>query len=187
MFTEEIDHMIVLVVSSLLAMGSFVAVALPYLNRNEKKERYRSVIEKKRKALFEQTKERNIYSEVTDTQSVRQSLAFFFKIQKVFGELGEKVRDQMLQAGVRDPKAPFIYLVARGTIPIVLMLFSWVILANGNREITQEKIFLIMVGLGALGFFLPRILLKNHIIKRQGEINLTFPDGFGTNHSTGRR
>jgi tight adherence protein C len=30
--------------------------------------------------------------------------------------------------------------------------------------------------MGAAGFFLPPILIKNHIIKRQEEINLTFPD-----------
>lgn len=176
MFTEDIDQMIVLVVSSLLAMVSFIAVALPYLNRTEKKERYRSVIEKKRKALFEQAKERVVYKPEDDTASVRESLAFFFKIQQMFGELGEKVRDQMLQAGIRDPKAPFIYLIARLAIPVVLMAFAALVLANGDKEIEREKIFLISVAIGAVGFFLPRILLKNHIIKRQQEINMTFPD-----------
>jgi tight adherence protein C len=47
MISEEIDHMIIMIISSLAAMLSFVAVAYPYLNRTEKKERYRSVIEKK--------------------------------------------------------------------------------------------------------------------------------------------
>ena len=54
MFT--VDTIIVLL-SALVAAGSFVAFALPFLNREEKKERYRSVIEKKRKALFEQSKQ----------------------------------------------------------------------------------------------------------------------------------
>lgn len=176
MFTEEIDQMIILIVSSLLAMGSFVAVALPFLNRNEKKERYREVIEKKRKALFEQAKEKSIYKEGENTASVRESLTFFFKIQDMFGEMGEKVRDQMLQAGIRDPKAPLIYLIARGVIPLVLMLFCFIVLNSGEKEIPREKIFFMMMAIGAAGFFLPRILLKNHIIKRQQEINLAFPD-----------
>lgn len=177
MFTEEIDQMIILVVSSLLAMGSFVAVALPYLNRAQKKERYKNVIEKKRKALFEQTKEQVLKrGQMTDTQSVKESLAFFFKVQQLFGKLGEKARDQMLQAGIRDPKAPFVYVVARAVIPLVLMLFCWIVLANGEKEMESGTIFFACMGVGLAGFLLPRILLKNHIIKRQQEINLTFPD-----------
>lgn len=176
MFDDDIDQMIILIVSSLLAMGSFVAVALPFLNRNEKKERYKNVIEKKRKALFEKAKERVVYKGEAETASVRQSLAFFFKIQQVFGALGEKVRDQMLQAGIRDPKAPFVYLIARAAIPFVLMLLSFIVLSTGEKEIEPNKMMIIILSLGLLGFFLPRIILKNHIIKRQQEINLTFPD-----------
>ena len=177
MFTEEIDQMIILIVSVLLAMGSFVAVALPYLNRNEKKEQYRNIIEKKRKALFEQAREQSTHKVVQESKdSVRESLAFFFKVQQMFGEMGEKVRDQMLQAGIRDPKAPFIYLVARFVIPVVAMSFCFVILSNGEKEMEPSKILLITLAIGAAGFLLPRIMIKNHIIKRQEEINLTFPD-----------
>ncbi len=176
MFDDGIDQMIILIVSSLLAMGSFVAVALPFLNRNEKKERYKNVIEKKRKALFDKARERVVYKGEQDTASVRQSLAFFFKIQQVFGALGEKVRDQMLQAGIRDPKAPFIYLIARAVIPVVFMLLAFIVLSTGDKEIERDKILLIVFGVGLLGFFLPRIILKNHIIKRQQEISLCFPD-----------
>ena len=104
MFSDDIDQMIILLVSSLLAMLSFMAVALPFLNRSEKKERYKNIIEKKRKALFEQAKERVVYKGEKETTSVRESLVFFFKIQQVFGAMGEKARDQMLQAGIRDPE-----------------------------------------------------------------------------------
>lgn len=176
MFDEDIDQMIILIVSSLLAMISFVAVAIPFLKRTERKEQYKNIIEKKRKALFEQAKERVVYNGEQKAASVRESLAFFFKIQQIFGALGEKVHDQMLQAGIRDPKAPFIYLIARAVIPIVAMLFTALILGNGEREMEPNKIFTIVLAIGALGFFLPRIILKNHIIKRQQEINVTFPD-----------
>lgn len=176
MFEDDIDQIIILVVSSLLAMVSFMAVALPYLQRTEKKERYKEVIEKKRKALFEQAKERVVYKGDKETASVRQSLAFFFKIQQVFGALGEKVRDQMLQAGIRDPKAPFVYLIARGVIPIVLMALTAFVLNNGEKEMETNKIFVMVVGIGGMGFLMPRVLLKNHILKRQQEINVTFPD-----------
>ena len=50
-------NVIIVIVSALTAAISFAAFALPLILRSEKKERYRSVIEKKRKALFEQTVE----------------------------------------------------------------------------------------------------------------------------------
>lgn len=180
MFSEEIDQLLILVIASLAAMMTFVAVVLPLLNRTEKKEHYTNVIEKKRRALFDQAKDQiyNKKSTVKDEKSIstKESLAFFFKVQERFGALGEKVRDQMLQAGIRDPKAPMIYLSARAAIPLVLMLLSWIVLVNGDKELKPFTIFFIVIGMGAAGFFLPRVLMKNHIIKRQQEINLVFPD-----------
>lgn len=180
MFSDEIDHLIILVVASMAAMMTFVAVVLPLLNRTEKKEHYTNVIEKKRRALFDQAKDQiyNKKATVKDEKSLstKESLAFFFKVQEKFGALGEKVRDQMLQAGIRDPKAPIIYLLARAAIPLVLMVLSWIVLANGDKELKPFTIFFIIVSMGAAGFFLPRVLMKNHIIKRQQEINLVFPD-----------
>lgn len=178
MFTEDIDRMIIIAVSSLAAMMSFVAIALPLLNRSEKKERFKSVIEKKRRALFEQAKD-GMSKRVGDTGktvSARESLVFFFKIQEMFGEMGEKVRDQLLQAGIRDPKAPIHYLIARVVIPLVLMTFTWLIMANGQKEFEATEILMGVGLLGLIGFFLPKVLLKNHILKRQQEIGLAFPD-----------
>lgn len=180
MFSESVDQMLILIVVSLGAMLTFVAVALPLLNRTEKKERYTNVIEKKRKLLFDQAKDQvyNKKSNVKEEKSLstRESLAFFFKVQERFGKMGEKVREQMLQAGIRDPKAPMIYLMARGAIPVFLMGLAWLVLANGEKELAPFTIFFIVVAIGAAGFFLPRVLMKNHIIKRQQEINLVFPD-----------
>lgn len=178
MFSEDVDHMIILVVSSLLAMLSFVAVALPLLNRTEKKERFKNVIEKKRKALFEQAKSDINKRGLTPDKAMtaRESLVFFYKVQQMFGKIGEKAREQMLQAGIRDPKAPFKYLIARGVIPVVLMLFTWLVMAKGDKEFEASQILIGVALLGAAGFFLPRLLLKNHIIKRQQDINITFPD-----------
>lgn len=178
MISEEIDRLLIMIIASLGAMGSFIAIALPLLNRNEKKEHYKNVIEKKRKALFEQAKEDLVKRHVQRDKSVsaRESLQFLFKVQKMFGELGETVRDQMLQAGIRDPKAPFYYLIARGVIPLVLALFTWVVMAFGSKEFTPAKIVMAVGFMAAAGFFLPKILVKNHIIKRQQDINLIFPD-----------
>lgn len=178
MFGEEIDQLILVIVSALVAALSFAAVALPWLNRTEKRERYESIIQNKRKILFEQSKEllNKKISSQTKNLSARESLTLFFRVQKQFGEMGEKIRDQMLQAGIRDPKAPLFYLMARLIIPTVLILFVLLIMTQGQREFTSVQILLSIGVMGLTGFFLPHVLLKNHIQKRQLEINVTFPD-----------
>ncbi|MGE4313697.1 MAG: type II secretion system F family protein [Pseudobdellovibrionaceae bacterium] len=174
LFGEQTDQMLIIGISALVAAGSFVAVAYPYLNRQEKKERYEALIQKKRKALFDATREAQ--GKKGEPLSAKDSLSAFFKFQQLFGEYGEALRSQMLQAGIRDPKAPMMYMMARIILPTVLMLCTWIVMAKGDMEFSGVQILLAMGVIGTFAFFLPRILVKNHIIKRQEEINLTFPD-----------
>lgn len=177
MFTEEIDQMIIMIVASFLSMLTFVAVALPFLNKTEKKERYLNVIEKRKKILFDQTKDSLGKKGTVKNVSARESLTLFYKAQEIFGSMGENVRNQMLQAGIRDPKAPFKYLVGRGVLPIIFIISTFIFMTGGGEDGFQPTERLIgCVVAGLAGFFLPNILLKNYIQKRQIEINLTFPD-----------
>ena len=177
-FTEDIDQMLIVAGSAVLAMISFAAVALPFLNRTEKKERYMDVIEKRKKTLFDQTKEGLNKKSSLNTKNVsaRESLTLYYKVQERFGKMGEEIRDQMLQAGLRDPKAPFKYLIARIVIPLFLMSLTLLVMAKGQKEFTASQIMMGVGFMGIAGFFLPKLLLKNYIQKRQAEINITFPD-----------
>ena len=169
MFTEELDQKIIIIVSSLFAMLSFMAVALPFLNRTEKKERFLNVIEKRKKVLFEQTKD-SLTKKTTIVQknvSARESLTLYYKVQHMFGEMGERIRDQMLQAGLRDPKAPFKYLIARVLLPLFLMSMALIVMTKGQKDFTPAQIMMGVSFLGLAGFFLPKVLLKNYIQKRQ--------------------
>lgn len=170
------NEQIVVIVSAIAAAASFAAFALPFLNRNEKKQHYRDVISKKRKDLFNATKEGQGNLNADHANKAKESLAMFFKIQKMFGKFGEQLRDQMLQAGIRDPKAPMYFLLGRIILPIFLAGYGLLMLNKIENEFTGTQIFIMVIGLAAAGFFLPSILVKNHIQKRQQEINLNFPD-----------
>ncbi|MES2729112.1 MAG: type II secretion system F family protein [Pseudomonadota bacterium] len=170
-FSPGIDQMLIVTISALAAAASFIAFAWPYLNKTEQQEKYQRVIQKKRKALFTETRE-----EIEKRQSARESLSIRFSIQQKLGAYGEKLRDQMLQAGIRDPKAPMNFLLAKIIIPLVLAAFTLLLMSKGNKDFSVSEIYLgclIMIG---LGFAIPSILVKNHIQKRQQEINITFPD-----------
>lgn len=176
---EFTSDTIIVIVSSLVAALSFAAFALPFLNKSERKDRYRSVIEKKRKDLFEQTKQQvNARGKKAEKEalSASESLALFFKVQQMMGKMGEKVRDQMLQAGIRNPSAPLKFIIARMALPVVFILIAMLILSKGEEEVSDGLAFTIFVVCVLVGYGLPKLLLKNLIQKRSQEINSTFPD-----------
>lgn len=169
-------QMMITLISALLAAGSFAAFALPFLNKTEKKEHYRSVIEKRRKALFDATKDGSIYKNKEQSVSAAQSMASLYKMQKLAGEMGEKVRDKMLQAGIRNPSAPIKFIIAQTVLPLVLCGFVMLVISSSDKEISNFVALLMIFGVAVFGYKLPDILIKNQIQKRQMEINLAFPD-----------
>ena len=170
------NELIITVLSALFAAGSFAAFALPFLNKSEKKEKVRSVIEKRRKALFQATKDGSLNKVNADSISAKDSMATFYRVQKMAGRMGEKARDKMLQAGNRDPKAPFKFMIAQGVLPIVLCLLAMILISASEKEISNGLTIMILAGAVLVGYKLPDVLVKNSIIKRQQEINLAFPD-----------
>ena len=167
---------IVVIVSALCAALTFAAIALPLLKRSEKKDRMRAVIERKRKTLFEAQRETLLNKEAGKSVSAQESLATFYKMQKIFGAHGEKIRDRLLQAGMRSPTAPAKYLISQLILPAILAGFAMIILSNIEKELSDLLIFLIIGGAIVFGFMLPSILVKNTAIKRVEELNLSFPD-----------
>ncbi len=166
---------LIIVGSAVAAAISFAAFALPFLQRNEKQARFKDVIEKRRKALFEATKE-EVNHRGAKTVSAKDSMTTFFKMQSLAGEYGEKVRDLLLQAGNRDPKAPIKYMLSQILIPIFLVGFSMLIISKSEKELPEVVTLGILLGGAVFGFFLPRILVKNTAIKRMEDLSLSFPD-----------
>lgn len=164
--------------SAVAAAATFVALILPLMQRSEKKERYRSVIEKKRKTLFEATREQSKkgFRSEDKSLSAKESIAALHKVEKLMGNMGEKVRDQMLQAGNRDPSAPLKFIILRFALPIFLVAFAMFILTAGDKDVSGSLRLLIVLGAAGIGYQLPKVLLKNQILKRAQEINSTFPD-----------
>lgn len=172
------NQLIITILSAVLAAGSFAAFALPFLNRSEKKERFQAVIEKRRKDLFEATRDGSIHR-VRQEQAVtsaKDSIAALYKMQKMAGDMGEKVRDKMLQAGIRNPSAPIKFMIAQAVLPLIFCGLTMLVLASGEKEVsTLVKLISIFVAAVA-GYKMPDVLIKNKILKRQQEINLSFPD-----------
>ena len=166
---------LIIVGSAIAAALSFAAFAFPFLQRGDKKERYKNVIEKKRKALFEQTKQ-EVNQRGPKMVSAKDSMSSFYRMERLAGEYGEGVRSLLLQSGNRDPKAPMKYIMAQFIIPIFLVGFIMVVFSASEKEVSSFVKLFAVGGLGIFGFFLPRILVKNAAIKRMETLALTFPD-----------
>lgn len=169
------NETIVIVISAITAMLSFVAFALPMLNRNERKEHFQSVIERRRKDLFAQTSA-EIAQKGTRKLSASESVAASYKVQQLMGELGEKVRSQLLMAGIRSPTAPMKYMAARIILPFFAMGLAMVFISAMEEPPGRIWTLVILMIAVLVGYFLPRLLLKNQITKRSQEINLAFSD-----------
>lgn len=161
--------------SALLAAFSFIAFAYPFLQRSEKREKFEAVIQKKKKALYQETKD-SVEKKGPKAQSAQESLATFFKVQRLAGKMGENLRSQLLQAGIRDPKAPLKFLIAQIILPFLFMGFAMMIISSAEEPLSNGLTFMILIAAIGAGFQLPRVLIKNQALKRQEEINLAFPD-----------
>ena len=170
------NDLLIVIFSAVIAAISFAAFALPFLNKSEKQDHYKDVISKKRRELFDNTKDGGDRKIVTKNVSAAESMATFYKVQQMAGNVGEKVKIQLLQAGIREPKALMYYLIARIVLPIILVLWTLLLLTKADREFSNETMFIVITGIALFGFFLPHIIVKNKAIKRGEEINLTFPD-----------
>lgn len=175
MFGEDVNNeTIIIVISAIMAMISFVAFALPLLNRHEKKEHFQSIIERRRKDLFAQT-QAEVSRKGERSLSASESVVASFKVQKLMGDMGEKVRDQMLMAGIRSPTAPIKYMIARILLPFLGMGIAMMFISKMEDPGKFMSIFIMLAAVLA-GYFLPKLLLKNMITKRAQEINLAFSD-----------
>ncbi len=169
------SDLLIIVASALAAAVSFAAFVIPMLDRSKKKEHYHDTIEKKKKALFADAKE-GLKQKGKKALSAKDSVATFFKVQKMAGEFGEKIRVHLLQAGIRNPMAPVFYMGAQMGLPIFLVIFSMLIMSAGEKEVSSGMQFFILMGAVFAGFFLPRLMVKNMKDKRQLDLGQTFPD-----------
>jgi tight adherence protein C len=108
--------------------------------------------------------------------SAGESLAISFKVEKILGSMGEKIRDRMLQAGIRNPTAPIKFIIARFLIPLGLTGFAMLIISSSDKEVSSAVTLMILLGCMVAGYALPGILLKNTAQKRMKDVNLAFPD-----------
>lgn len=170
------SNTLLLVLSVILAFGSVLGVALPLIHRAETKEKTKAIIQQRRRDLLQEVRTENLIQKDDEkTLSSKDSIALLFKMRKLAGGKDD-VRNLMLQAGYRSPKAPIVYMIARLILPLFLCAFAFLIIGQ-MEEAPHDSLTLMVIFLAFVaGYFLPRVIVKNQAMKRQQEIAITFPD-----------
>lgn len=167
---------VITMISGLLAGLTFIGIVLPLVKRQERREHYQDMIGRKRKDLFEHSKAEMDKKITAKELNAKASIETMFKVRKMVGSMADDLRDKLNQAGYRSPSAPMVYFLSRFILPLVFILLAMFFMSQMEKEIASSVQLLIFGGLAAFGFALPGIMVKNTILKRQEEINLSFPD-----------
>jgi tight adherence protein C len=173
------NQLMMTILSALVAGISFIAVVLPLVRREHKREHFQDMISRKRRDMYEQSMSdlaKRPQAQSAKKPDAKSSIEAMFKVRKTVGSLADELRMKLMQAGYRSPKAPLVYFVMRFILPLVFVVLAMIVMGSMKKEVADALKFLIIAGLAVFGFALPGIILKNTIIKRQLEINLSFPD-----------
>ncbi|WP_312439540.1 type II secretion system F family protein [Janthinobacterium sp.] len=81
------------------------------------------------------------------------------------------IRIRFINAGWRNSAAPALFYAAKTGLALLFPLVTFFVLRGG-----QHNMLLWLVGVAALGYYLPDIALKHSLKVRQREIFETFPD-----------
>lgn len=161
------------------AFATILAIALPFLRRDEKGARLKAIA-RRREELSKQQRERLSAERAQLRGGRKQHVALMQRVLKKINlqELAasKELRQKLIAAGYRSPDAPVVFLFVRVGATIGLALIVLLIFAVSQEPVPLPKKALWMVGALGAGFFLPPILVKNQAQKRQDEMTLMFPD-----------
>jgi tight adherence protein C len=87
-----------------------------------------------------------------------------------------KLRIRFMNAGYRTSSAPVLFFAAKTILTLVLPGLLLLYAGAAGTNLQPNTFLMLLVGLAALGYFLPNVLLERQISLRKREIFEHFPD-----------
>jgi tight adherence protein C len=165
----------ILIICVLLAILTIVGAAMPVMARLNKKKKYMSLIKDRRQGLYQEVVNETKAKPKQIDASAQENVANFFKVEQMVGKTATNIRRRLNQAGYRGANAPIKFMVAKIALPVVFVLLAMMFMSKAE-DLSSGVKFLVLFGCAGFGWFLPGIIVKNQIDKRQEEINISFPD-----------
>ncbi len=176
MFDDPETLMVVL--ASLGAFAAIMVLALPFLSRDNRSSRMKSVSRHRQVMADTQRDELAKMSQIRKPSAhvnIIKNLLGRFKLQNMTSSRELKLK--LASAGWRHPSARVVFVFARLSVAVGAALSVFIFLsisAQFNYPLSVQ--FLLAGACGAGGFFFPDLLLKNAIQNRQHAMTLAFPD-----------
>lgn len=167
-------------VTLLFALAAFAAVlsaAAPFMENDALKERMKAVSKERDRLRADQKKANAGDTRLRDARnsSFAKGVVDALNLRKVFE--AEASRELLRQAGLRSERNLILYLLSRVAVPLGLGLAAFIYVSTffGGRIPLQLELAAIAVG-AVMGNYLPYLLVRNMITKRQASIRRAWPD-----------
>ena len=169
--------------TALAVFGTVLAVIMPMLARDPLEGRMKSVA-LERDALRARERARlnagsgdsaGLRKQNAEAKGVIKSVVEGLNLDKALSD--DSTRQMLNHAGLRSPRHLATFLAARVGLPLVTasMAAAYLFLLNDMGYSTQMRAMMCFFAAG-IGFYLPNILVKNMVTKRQQSITRAWPD-----------
>ncbi len=166
--------------AGLAVIATIMTFAMPFMQRDRLAVRMKSVaIEREKIRQRERARMAAEAARPTLRQTAKpfmQSIVDRFNLRKALAD--DNTVNQLKSAGFRGQAPLVVFLFARVTLPLVFLafaifyLFGLGVLSNQSAMVRWG----IVLVAGYAGFYLPTILVKNRVSKRQTSIKRAWPD-----------
>ena len=162
----------------LAAFATVLTVAAPMLETDRLKTRMKSVGQERDKLRAAQrTQLSGGENKLRDKKNtgLAQQVVDALNLKRVFE--AEASRDLLRQAGLRGERHLVTFLAARLVVPIILAVLVFVYSSTIYADRVAPPMRLAATGIGAiLGYYLPAIIVKNLVSRRQDSIKKAWSD-----------
>jgi tight adherence protein C len=172
-------QLIVTMLSAVAAFATVLSLTMPILNRDRMSQRMRSMAterEKMRAARLAELKNKDGPGKLRQApKGFMQQLVDQLDLRSKFET--DELKDKLKMAGLRGQGPLVTYMFFRVAMPIIATLVALAYLfLFVNLSYPPIVKFVLALGVGFMGFYLPNMFLENMVQRRQSSIKQAFPD-----------
>jgi tight adherence protein C len=173
-------QLVVMTLAAVAAFATVFTIAIPLLARDQMTKRMRIMAterDRMRAARLADLKSKEGQGKLRQApKGFIQQVVDQFNLRQLFDT--EELRNTLKMAGYRGSSAIYTYAFFRIAMPLIVTLVALIYLFVLARNMPYPPImkFLMALGCGFLGYYLPNMFLQNIVQRRQQSIKDAFPD-----------
>ena len=175
-YITRTENLVTVIVAGLVFL-TVVSILKPLLARNELKDRMarvaleRDKLRAQQKAALEEARNRKLREK---PNGLIAELVQALNLHELLE--AESYREKLRMAGWRQEKHMIMFLASRVITPIAFLIFTYVTIGIFRPEANPTLRLVISLVMGVAGFYLPVVLLRNQIMRRQQSIREAWSD-----------